>query len=389
MSIETILVIDDSALNCEIIKSNLAEAGYGVITAVSGAEAVDICKTKMLDLVLLDIVMPEIDGFETCRRIRALPQGTDLPIVFLSALKDLESHQKALDAGGDDVLTKPIHRSELIMRVRSMMWLKRLRTELRSGYNLIGSQREALNRAQSQKQELIDLIVHDLKSPLQVVLGYASQLTTQKEIAGNKMLVDLVNRIVTSAEMMQRMVINMLDISQSDAGGLRPSFSQVDVQKLLQEAIDAMSLRASIRNVNLKLVVPPNIGTIAADSQLLRRLLDNLIDNALRYSPAKGAVSVEAKDPKESFGFLELRVRDEGPGIPKEDRENIFEKYVRLSSRATGAFNYGLGLTFCRLAAQTHGGRIWIEDNQPTGSVFCVAIPSTEPVSDAGPIVSA
>lgn len=387
---ETILVIDDSELNCGVIKSNLVAAGYSVMTASSGPQAIALCKERVPDLVLLDIVMPGMDGFETCRHIRALSQGADVPIVFLSALRDLESHQKALDAGGDDVLTKPIHRSELILRARSMIWLKRLRAELRSGYNLISSQRDALMRVQQQKQELIDLVVHDLKNPLTAVAGYAHHLARQPEIAKNAQTADVINQIINSAEMMERMVVNMLDISQSENGSLKPNISQVDMRKLIDESRQTMSIKAEPRQIKLKITLPPAMPTIPADASLLRRLIDNLVDNAIRYTPNKGEVAIELKDLRGNQGaFLELRVRDQGPGIPQDQRESVFEKFVRLDADKTGHYNHGLGLTFCQLAAQTHSGRIWIEDNQPKGSCFCVVIPYPDAIHESGPIVPA
>ena len=385
-----ILVVDDSPLNCEVIKGNLVTAGYSVFTACNGADAIDVCKEKQPDLVLLDIIMPGMSGIETCRHLRSMPQGADVPIVFLSSLNDLDSHQKALDAGGDDVLTKPIHRSELILRARSMIWLKKLRTELRSGYNLISSQRDALIRAQAQKQELIDLIVHDLKSPLQVVFGFAQQLETRPEVATSAELMDLVRRITGSAEMMQRMVLNMLDISLSETGSLRPNLSDTDVHKIAQDAIQSAGMKAKQRSVTLGLEAPPAFPLIAADAGLVRRLLDNLIDNALRYSPKNTKVVVELKKPDDLDPCVTISVRDEGPGIPEAERDTIFEKYFRLRRDDHGArssFNYGLGLTFCRLAAQAHGGRIWIEDNKPSGAIFRVAIPSGARGREEEPIV--
>ncbi len=388
MQNESILIVDDSTLNCEVIKSNLVAAGYAVHVATNGPDAIALFKEKSPDLVMLDIVMPGMNGFEACAGIRALPQGADVPIVFLSALKDLESHQKALDAGGDDVLTKPVHRSELILRARSMIWLKRLRSELRSGYNLISSQRDALLRAQAQKQELIDLIVHDLKSPLQVVTGYLQQLEMHPDVSGNPKLRDMIQKVGGSADLMQRMVINMLDISLSENGTLKPNVATVDVVKLAKDSVEAMQLRSRQRGVSLRLQVQGESLMTQADASLLRRILDNLLDNALRYSPKGSTVTIEVKEDV-SEGFTLIGVKDQGGGIPKDERENIFDKTWRTGDKTRSSFNYGLGLTFCQLATQAHGGKIWIEDNEPAGTIFWVAIPLDAAPMDATPIVMA
>src|SRR5580704_18453719 len=161
----TILVVDDNLQNREVAEGHLVGAGYDVLQAEGGAQALTLLQGRRPDLVLLDVLMPGMDGFETCRRIRALPEVGDLPVLFLTALGDLETHKAALESGADDFLT------ELLIRVRSLLRIKRLSDELRANVQVIRTQRDALLAAQRQKDELTALIVHDLKNPLSSILS--------------------------------------------------------------------------------------------------------------------------------------------------------------------------------------------------------------------------
>lgn len=369
---ETILCIDDNEQNRMVLEGNLASAGYGVMLAESGKEGLEKFKQQTPDLVLLDVIMPGIDGFETCRQLRLLPNGADVPVVFLTALTDIDSHKEALAAGGDDLLTKPIHRTELLLRVRSMLWMRRLRSELRSGYNLISSQRDTLLVTQKKKDELASFLVHDLKNPISNVLTSAAMLLELPIVLNDKSALQLSNHILNAGRVIERMIMNLLDINKSEDGMLIPKIAQADIPSLLDEIRKASEPLARFRGVELSSNIANGLRIAYVDASLVRRTLDNLIANALRFAPSKSHISVEAKALDEKN--LEIRVRDEGPGIPNDQRERIFEKYVRLDKNSPD-LNHGLGLTFCRAAVEVHGGRIWAESNTPKGACLCVTLP--------------
>jgi len=375
LPIETILVVDDDELNCTLAKESLAAAGYAVTTVAGGKEALASFKERIPDLVLMDVMMPGMGGFETCRQMRALPHGVDVPIVFLTSLVDLGAHKQALEVGGDDILTKPFNRTELFMRVRSMMWMRRLRGELRSGYTLISSQRDSLIRAQMQKEELFNFIAHDLKNPLQIVLGCAQHLTVMKGPIEAPESLEHIRHITNSAKQMVQMVFNMLDINLNENGVFIPKISEVRIPELIEQVCGEMELRGQTRQVVIQRSTQLRVPNISADPDIIRRLLENLIGNAIRYSPTGGSVLVEARTLDNDV--FELRVRDQGKGIPLEYREKIFERYVQLDPNSM-IHNQGMGLTFCRLAADVHGGRIWVEENSPKGSCFCIQLPTAK-----------
>jgi signal transduction histidine kinase len=315
-------------------------------------------------------MMPGIGGFEACQRIRALPGGADTPIVFLTAMSDLNAHQ-ALASGADDFLPKPINRTELLLRVRSLLRIKQISTTLRKNHELIQSQRDALLVAQGQKQELTELWVHDLKNPLTSVLANIQYILDSKSLDESEK--EALRDSATSVRAMHRIVLNLLDISRSENTSLIPTRAELNIGALVRQVHSLMQHRAEQGEHELVVKSTLNGATIRADGELLRRLVENLLDNSLKYSPHGSRVISELSL---SEGFVKLRIKDEGAGVPAEHRSAIFEKYVRLEP-GQARTSRGLGLAFCRLAVEAHGGRIWVEDNTPKGSIFCVDLPAT------------
>lgn len=361
MSAAHVLLVDDNDTNRLLTRAQLEHAGYDVTEAANGHEALDRIDRSPIDLVLLDVMMPGIDGFETCRRMRSMPVGEKVPIVFLTALDDRETHTQALDSGADDFLTKPINKTELLLRVRSLLRITKLHEELRL-------ERDELLRLQRQKALLSDLVIHDLKNPLSSIIANGDYVLAAPALAGDYR--DAVADVISSAETMHQMVLNLLDISRADDGELTPHPAPVDVRSMLATLQRRLRHRAEEREHRLKVNVE-GIECIEADESLLFRTLENLVDNCLKYTPPKGAIEVAAKGDAQ---FFELTVSDEGNGIPPEQRSRIFEKYGRCTSSHERT-SRGLGLVFCRLAVEAHGGRIWVEDRKPRGSVFRIRIP--------------
>jgi signal transduction histidine kinase len=320
-----------------------------------------------------------MDGFETCRRLRMLPGGTDVPILFLTALGDLGTHKAALDSGADDFLTKPINRTELLIRLRSLLRIRRLSDELRRNYEVIRSQRDELLTAQRQRLELATLIVHDLKNPLSSILSNAEYLNASAGIPEQER--DSLADVLRASRSMFRMVMNLLDISRSEDGALVPRCTEFDVSALLTEISSETVHRLEEKGQTLGVSVEAAVGAIVADRDLVRRVVENLLDNSHKYSPRNGHIAVEVAAVALDAGVpgIELRIRDEGAGIPTDYRTRIFEKYVRIEDRslAQPRNSQGLGLVFCRTAVEAHGGTIWVEDNRAKGSCFCLRLPRT------------
>jgi signal transduction histidine kinase len=231
--------------------------------------------------------------------------------------------------------------------------------------------------AEQQRDELAALMVHDFKNPISVVLANVEHLldagtATPEEVR------EIAAEIREAAEIMERMALDLLDVSRSEAGVLAADRAPIDVVELAREVIASVRHRLDAESKQITLQAEPPALVVHADGDLIRRVIDNLLDNSIKYSGAGTLIAVQICHVTD--GWMELRVRDQGPGVPEVYRTRIFEKYSRLARDAAHLrTSRGLGLTFCRLAVQAHGGEIWVEGNAPTGSVFCVRLPMTPP----------
>jgi len=367
-----ILVVDDNAQNRALAQATLEDEGYQVILAETGEQGIQAVQNERPDCVLLDVRMPGTDGFTVCSRIRALPEGSDTPVVFLTALRDVDTFDRALRAGGDDFLTKPVRPTELVLRVQAALRLRRMHTDLREHYALVRRQRDDLMRLQLQKERLTAFVVHDLKNPVNTLDLHAQLL--QRNPALPESARDSVRHIRHEARSLLRLILNLLDISKSDQARLTTNKSRVELEPLLRDICEAFELRAASGQLQFERQV--DVPYVQADPDLLRRVLENLIDNALRYAPPQSLIRLSASS---SDGATLLRVADQGRGIPAAERDKFFEAFTQGSAEAALTFrtNRGLGLAFCKLAVEAHGGTISIEDARP-GAVFCVRLPHVD-----------
>jgi two-component system, sensor histidine kinase and response regulator len=363
-----ILVVDDNAQNRELARATLEDEDYDVLLASGGEEGIRMVESDHPDCVLLDVRMPGTDGFAVCTRIRALPTARDTPVVFLTALRDVDTFDQALRAGGDDFLTKPVRPTELVLRVAAALKLRRMSAELREHYELVRRQRDDLMRLQLQKERLSSFVVHDLKNPVNSLDLHAQLLLRQPDMPPRAK--ESVLHIRAEARSLLRLILNLLDISKSEEGRLVARLAPVALEPLCAEIVDAFTIRADAARVTLQRDL--SVDSVNADGDLLRRVLENLIDNGLRHAPAGSTLRLSAA---RSEAGIEMRVADQGRGISPELRERVFEPFVQGSTEQhLTQSGRGLGLTFCRLAVLAHGGKIWIEDADP-GTVFCISVP--------------
>lgn len=371
IEVAKILVVDDNEANRSLAQHTLEDEGYSVTLAGGGEQGLAAFERVPADCVLLDVRMPGMDGFAVCERIRALPHGAETPILFLTALRDVDTFDRAIRVGGDDFLTKPLRPAELVVRVRSALKLRRVSGELREHYDLLKRQRDDLLRLQLQKERLTAFVVHDLKTPVGAMDLHAQVLQRHSGLPADAKA--SVSAIRGEARQLVRMISNLLDLSKADEGQLAPSASYHDVRTLMDEVIADLNVNAMDRSVELRTVVMAS--RLHADRDLIQRVLANLVENAIRYSPRKTAVTITSTQVE---GGTELRVADAGRGIEPEMREKVFNAFVQVESNGDGAAarsSRGLGLTFCKVAVESHGGRIWVEDAAP-GAVFCLRLPN-------------
>lgn len=365
----TILIVDDNEQNLAFARATLEEEDYSVVLARNGEEALRELETRKPDCVLLDVRMPGMNGFEVCEKLRKLPGGADTPVVFVTAQRDIDTFDAALRAGGDDFLTKPVRPTELVLRVQAALKLRRLNAENREYFELVRHQRDDLLRLQLQKERLTAFVVHDLKNPVSNVDLQAQVLLRDKELPAR--LRGTVDGIRTEVRSLMRLIMNLLDIAKSEEGRLAPKTAIVNLTELAAHVVSSLDASAKAKAVRVESSLA--VTEVRADPDLLQRVLENLLDNALRHAPEDSLVRLrsEARD-----GHVEIRVEDSGRGVPPELRERIFDPFVQAESggSAVTRSGRGLGLAFCRIAVEAHGGRILVEDGDP-GAAFSLSLP--------------
>ncbi len=356
----TVLVVDDNAENRALAKATLEDEDYRVVLANDGEQAVEAFSRESPACILMDIRMPVLDGIGACERIRALPGGNNAAIIFLTAQRDVETFDRALAAGGDDFITKPFRPGELVVRMQTALRLRRIATERNELTAQIKQQRDHLQRLQLQKEQLTAFLVHDLKNPVNSI-ELQAQLVA-RDVKATDRTKNAARNIQHESRALLRMITNLLDIAKADEGRLAPARQTIDADGLVSAVLDELATRAATSRVSL--VGEASRLQLSVDPDLIHRVLANLIENALRHAPEDSEVHVAIA---RSDGATDIRVTDAGPGVPSALREKIFERFESTGAVTQG--NRGLGLAFCKIAVEAHGGQIWVEDGSP-GAVF-------------------
>jgi two-component system sensor histidine kinase/response regulator len=362
-----VLVVDDNLENRALARATLEDDGYRVVEAKDGAEGIAAFERFRPDCILLDIQMPGLGGVEVCERIRALPDGDAVAIVFVTAQREIATFDRALQAGGDDFLTKPFRPNELVVRVQTAMRLRRMAGERSELVAEVKRQRDDLQRLQLQKEQLSTFLVHDLKNPVSSIELQAERIARDPSATDRGR--SAAAAIRTESRALMRMILNLLDLSRSDEGRLVPARTTIDLDAHLTVVFEEQRPAAAAANVELVADVA-GVRELVADPSLLHRILANLVENAIRHAPEDSAIRVSARRTGRAF---EIRVADAGRGVPEELRVRVFQRFESSGE----SLNRGLGLTFCQIAVRAHGGEMWIEDANP-GAVFCLRIPDAD-----------
>ena len=367
-----ILVVDDNPLNRGALSDLLEAMGYGVDAAENGDAALARVRSVPPDLILLDIMMPGMNGYEVCRRLKADPRSRNIPVVFVTALSETEDKVAAIEAGGDDFLTKPFHRPILLARIRSLLRLKRAGDELESSYRRL----QALERL---RDDLMKMIVHDLKSPLMGVLG-TLEIITDGDLGPlsaeqQRLLADAHQR----GDDMLHLIDDLLELTQLEESRLTLQLAELDAGALLREVAEEWRVRVEHGAAELAVDEPPPL-RFRADEHLIRRVFGNLLGNAVKHGGSNLRIRLSAAPEPQADGGgtgVHFTVADNGVGIPEAYHDMIFHKFGSVGPVRPELRSSGLGLTFCKLAVEAHGGRIWLQSGEGKGSAFHFVLPAS------------
>lgn len=360
-----VLIVDDVAKNIQIVANVLQPLGYKIIFAQNGQKTLEILEKENPDLILLDIMMPEMDGFEVCRRIKAMPDKRNIPIIFLTAKTDIDSIKQGFKTGGIDYIVKPFNNDELVARVNTHV-------TLHNSYKTIQAQNEELNQLNKTKDKFFSIIAHDLRNPFNALFVLTDILKNRFKTMPPEEAEQMMELLYTSTKDGYELLENLLLWTRSQRNKLEFNPVLTDLRDIAQGNIQLLSNLASGKKIELVCLIKNEL-QVFADQNMIDTILRNLITNAIKFTPENGKVTVNAVADKDR---ISLHVDDTGVGIEPQDLNELFETNNEHSTLGTASEKgTGLGLVLCKEFVEKHGGEIWVESKIDEGSSFRFSIP--------------
>ena len=370
-SYPTLLVVDDTEDNLEFLEFALKRKPFNLLKASSGKECLRIAKEKKPDVILLDIHMPEMDGFETIQNLRADFSIASIPVIFLTAQrKDPKSIERGLELGADEFLTKTIDTEELVVRTQMLLKVKKLEREL-----------------EKTKADFTAMLVHDLRSPLtgiKCVMDYFREIIEQS-IPLNQEQVMLFNSVDESTSRMLSLINDILDISRLESGIINLDRQNVDLETVVNMIVRDFRLQFKKKDAVIELNLPANLPQVSVDINRMSQVIMNLLSNALKFVKVGGRVVINAALTNgklcggvEDTECVTVSVTDNGIGIPCDELPFVFDRYKQASTaKKSNPQGTGLGLAVCKLIVEAHGGRIYAESEEGVYTTFSFTIPKS------------
>ena len=367
-----ILIVDDIPDNLNVLGEILKGEGWKVRPVLNGELAMVVAQKEKPDLVLLDIMMPDMDGYEVCRRLKANQNLNDIPVIFISALTDTRDILKAFACGGVDYIAKPFRAEEVKARVSTHLKLHRQSLELIQQREELHQQSQELKDLIATKDKFFSIIAHDLRSPFNSFLGYTQILVEELNVLSSKEILNMAVTMRNSAKSLFSLLENLLEWSRMQRGLI--SFNP-EVGSLLIIVFDSLLMvleHANNKGINMTYDVPDSLN-VFADSNMLQTVIRNLVSNAVKYTPRGGKIVLSAKAAGDNI--VEISISDSGIGMSPEMVDNLFRLDANTNRTGTdGEPSSGLGLYLCKDFIEKHGGKIWAESEEGKGSTFYFTI---------------
>lgn len=365
----TIMIVDDSPANLKLLGGLFREHGHKVRPFSKASLALRAAQQEAPDLFLLDINMPELDGYELCKLIKDNEALRPIPVIFLSTLQDLQDKVRAFEKGAVDYVTKqPFHFEEILARVNTHLRLRHLQSALESKNNELTANYQQLKRLEEMKESLTHMIVHDMRSPLTVILMALQSL--------NRPDAGLPSGELTNVEFAQNAATNLvdmtttlLDIGRLESGKMPLDLSDQEMGLLARSCLDSLSIL--LKRFDVGLEKTGDLYVVRCDRSIITRVINNLLGNAAKFTPPGGEITLSLTQEE---NFIRTTIKDSGPGIAPSEQALVFDKFGQGSSgkKEQGT---GLGLTFCRLAIEAHGGKIGLTCAPGSGASFWFTLP--------------
>lgn len=369
-----VLIVDDTHQNVQVLSQMLRDAGYKVFAAFNGEDALKLMFKRKPDLVLLDVMMPGMNGFEVCQKIKSDPEIAHLPVIFLSALNDIEAKIKAFEAGGVDYVTKPFQQQEVLARISLHLRLHDLELERERNIAELREKQLHLERLNKEKDDVLAIISHDMRNPLGGIIGVSNLLRTEA-VTDPEEVEEMLMLIESSAERLLGLVNDLLDIAVIEANIVRLERSPVEITGLVHDIVHLHSPAAKNKGVNLVTNFPNEKIIVNLDASKIGQVVGNLLSNAIKFTPKEGTVSIGAKSVDEDTILIE--VEDSGIGIPPEMMPRLFEKMGGHQRPGTdGEKGTGLGMPLVKRYVEVHNGTLDVSSKEGIGTRFVISLPA-------------
>ena len=363
-----VLIVDDEVANVELLARRLEAIGCQTQMASSGEVALTLARTEQPDLILLDVMMPGIDGWQTCRRLKSQAETAGIPVIFVTARDRSEDVSKGFEAGGIDYIAKPIEPMELAARVRSALFTKRLQDDLRKANT-------DLQRMEQARKELVGMLGHDIRNLANSVVAFMQLVRIGQLEPGHMEYDELLRLSESNISELLRLVNALLDVYKMEEGKLEAMPQVIALATLAKRSIAQVAPEALAKGVEVTSSLPDG-ATVFVDDGLIVRVFTNLLANAVKHTPSGGHVRITSARDESLERSIVVRVDDTGPGIAAEDAPHIFDRFYQGRGRSRGGT--GLGLAFCKLAVELHGGTIAVTNPGKTGAIVQFTLPAAD-----------
>lgn len=365
-----VLVVDDVMPNVLLLKVMLSNDKFNVITASNGEQAIELVRSEMPDLILLDVMMPGLTGYDVAQVLQKDPATAEIPIIFLTALNTSEDIVRGFRMGGSDFISKPFNKEVLIVRVKYQL-------SLVAAKRIILQQNEELQRTIAGRDKLYSVIAHDLRSPMSTVKMVLNMLTesTSPEAMGEEAF-NMLTMVNTQSEEVFALLDNLLKWTKSQVGRLNVVSQRFLVDEIVVSVIEVFRMVAEAKGINIELGDCEKLN-VFADIDMFKTVLRNFLSNAIKFSNQGSKIIVSVK--KEEGNFARISVRDFGCGISEEDQAKLFHTATHFSKYGTNnEEGSGLGLLLCQDFAIKNGGNVSLESTLGEGSTFSFTVPMSE-----------
>lgn len=361
-----LLVVDDVQTNVLLLKALLGKEGYGILVANNGQEALEVIRNENPDLILLDVMMPGMDGFEVAERLKSEEFCCEIPIIFLTALDDTQSIVNGFKLGVGDFISKPFRKEELMVRIKHQLSLVAAR-------RIIEEKNEELRKTIAGRDKMYSVIAHDLRSPMasmKMLLNTIMMSVEKDKIDPD--IFDMLEMSNKTSEEVFSLLDNLLKWTKSQLGKLTVIPQKLDISGLADGVVEVMNSVAEVKHIKL-IRTDHESFFVYVDIEMIKSILRNLISNAVKFSNPDSEIKVGIKAED---GKVIVSVTDSGKGIKKEDQHKLLKDSTHFTTYGTNSEEgSGLGLLLCRDFARKNGGELWFESEENLGSVFSFSLP--------------